>query len=381
MKKHQAPTAKLQRNSNLQAPKISRRLFGAWRLVLLWSLVLGGWSFPSRASEFAIGADLSFLRQAEERGKVFHDGTNALPGLQIFHNRGYNWIRLRVFVEPVSNNLPNTLAYTIAEAQDAKKLGYKFLLDFHYANSWADPGKQPTPGAWLDLSHEQRVEKVFEYTRDTIAAFRDAGVLPDMVQVGNEVTAGMLWPDGKLPAHWDNFADYLRAGIKGVAAGRGANLPPRIMIHTDTGGNLAKTKWFFDNVKQRGIDFDVIGLSYYPRWHGTLMDLRDNLAFAASEYGKDVIIVETGYNWRPGNDFKGHTPPFPETPEGQRDFLDEVTRIALQTPGQRCKGIFWWEPATGNRSARGFFDEDGNSLPVLNVLDKYTLPLPRSAVK
>ena len=333
----------------------------------------------TRAAEFAFGADLSFLKQAEEHGKVFRDGTNALPGLQIFHNHGYNWIRLRIFVEPVSNNLPNTLAYTIAEAQDAKKLGYKFLLDFHYANSWADPGKQPTPGDWISFSHKQRVKKVFEYTRDTVAAFRDAGVLPDMVQVGNEITAGMLWPDGKLPARWDNFADYLRAGIKGVAAGRGTNSPPRIMIHTDTGGNVAKTKWFFDNVRRYKISYDVIGLSYYPRWHGTLMDLRENLAFTASEYGKDVMIVETGYNWRPGNDFKGHAAPFPETPEGQRDFLDEVTRIALQTPGQRCKGIFWWEPATGNHGARGFFDGDGNSLPVLNVFDKYTLPLPRKA--
>jgi arabinogalactan endo-1,4-beta-galactosidase len=364
-------------------------------------LLLAMVGVPTQAAEFAIGADLSFLKQAEERGKIFKDGTNALPGLQIFKNHGYNWIRLRVFVEPVSNNLPNDLAYTIAEAQDAKKLGYKFLLDFHYANSWADPGKQPTPGDWIGLTHQQRAKKVFEYTRDTIAAFRDEGVLPDMVQVGNEVTVGMLWPDGKLPAHWDNFADYLRAGIKGVRSGTGlqpvsskkvswwqkhtGKMPvpptPRIMIHTDTGGNVAKTKWFFDNLKQRDISFDVIGLSYYPRWHGTLMDLRENLAFAASTYGKDVMIVETGYNWRPGNDFKGHATPFPETPEGQRDFLDEVTRIALQTPGQRCKGIFWWEPATGNRGGggRGFFDEDGNSLPVLNVFDKYALPLPRKA--
>jgi len=335
----------------------------------------------SRAAEFAFGADLSFLKQAEARGMVFKDGTNALPGLQIFRNHGYNWIRLRIFVEPVGNNLPNGLAYTLAEAKDAKKLGYKFLLDFHYANSWADPGQQPTPGDWIALPHQQRVKKVFEYTRDTIAAFRDAGVLPDLVQVGNEITVGMLWPDGKLPAHWDNFTDYLRAGIKGVNAGRGTNPPPRIMIHTDTGGNLAKTKWFFDNLNRRDIAYDVIGFSYYPHWHGTLMDLRENLAFAANTYGKDIIIVETGYNWKPSRDFNGHAAPFAETPDGQREFLDELTRIALQTPGERCKGIFWWEPATVNRggspSARGFFDENGNSLPILSVFDKYTRPFPK----
>src|SRR5215469_1617226 len=116
---------------------------------------------PAYAFDFAFGADLSFLKQAEDNGKVFKDGTNALRGLQIFHDHGYNWIRLRVFVEPVSNNLPNNLSYTIAEAKEAKKLGYKFLLDFHYANSWADPGKQPTPATWVSLTHKQRVKQVF----------------------------------------------------------------------------------------------------------------------------------------------------------------------------------------------------------------------------
>jgi arabinogalactan endo-1,4-beta-galactosidase len=332
-----------------------------------------------QAADFAFGADLSFLKQAEDRGKVFHDGTNSLPGLQIFKNHGYNWIRLRIFVEPVSNNLPNDLKYTLALAQDAKNLGYKFLLDFHYANSWADPGKQPTPGEWIALTHKARIKKVFEHTRDTIAAFREAGVMPDMVQIGNEVRTGMLWPDGKLPAHWDNFADYLLAGIKGVDAGRAKSPRPKIMIHLDQGGSVAQTKYFFDNLKRNHVEFDVIGFSYYPWWHGSLMDLRENLAFTANEYRKDIFVVETAYNWQPARESADRVGPFPETPQGQRDFLDEVTRIALQTPDQRCKGIFWWEPATSRTSSRGFFDENGNSLPVLSVFDKYTLPLPRKA--
>lgn len=354
------------------------KIQAAFLTALLGMAIAGNYS---RAAEFAFGADLSFLKQAEARGKVFKDGTNALPGLQIFRNHGYNWIRLRIFVEPVSNNLPNDLAYTLAEAKEAKQLGYKFLLDFHYANSWADPGKQPTPGDWIDLPHKQRVEKVFEYTRDTVAAFSDAGVLPDMVQVGNEVTHGILWPDGKLPAHWDNFADYLRAGIKGVDAGSGTNSPPKIMIHIDQGGSAAKTKYFFDKLNDYNIPFDFIGLSYYPWWHGTLIDLRENLAFAAKAYGKDVIVVETAYYWKPNRETSDRSGPFPETPAGQREFLDELTRIALQTPDQHCKGIFWWEPAAVNRngspSARGFFDENGNSLPVLSTFDKYTRPFPK----
>ncbi|HEX9045837.1 MAG TPA: glycosyl hydrolase 53 family protein [Verrucomicrobiae bacterium] len=344
--------------------------------------MLGIWGGgAANGSEFAFGADLSFLKQAEERGFIFKDGANGLPALQIFKNHGYNWIRLRVFVEPVSNNLPNGLAYTLAEAKDARKLGYKFLLDFHYANSWADPGKQPTPGTWIDLTHRQLTERVFAYTRDTVAAFREAGVLPDMVQVGNEVTHGLLWPDGKLPDHWDNFADYLRAGIKGVKAGSGKGPAPKIMIHVDTGGSIAGTKYFFDHLSRYRVPFDVVGFSFYPWWQGSLEDLRENLAFTATTYDKDVIIVETAYNWRPARESADRQGPFPETPEGQREFLDEVTHIALQTPGQRCKGIFWWEPAVGNRGglvSRSFFDENGNSQPVLTVFDKYALPLPRT---
>ena len=333
-----------------------------------------------QASDFAFGADLSFAKQAEDNGMVFRDGTNAMPVLQIFKNHGYNWIRLRLFVQPVAGQLPNNLAYTLAEAKNAKYLGFKVLLDFHYANSWADPAKQPTPEAWKDLTHDERTRKVFEYTRDTIVAFRDAGELPDMVQIGNEVTHGMLWPDGRLPDHWDNFADYIRAGINGVDAGRGTNPAPRVMIHIDQGGSIARTKYFFDHLNSYHIPYDVIGFSYYPWWHGTLMDLRDNLAFTADRYHKDIMIVETAYNWRPSRETADRVGPFPETPDGQRDYLDELMRIVLQTPDERCKGIFWWEPAVGGRSglvSRSFFDDEGNALPIVTVFDKYTRPAPR----
>ncbi|MGH7939865.1 MAG: glycoside hydrolase family 53 protein [Limisphaerales bacterium] len=331
------------------------------------------------AYDFAFGADLSFLKQAEDNGMIFKDGTNALPGLQIFRNHGYNWIRLRLFVEPVEHHLPNNLAYTLAGAKDAKQLGYKFLLDLHYASSWADPGQQPTPEAWQPLTHRQRVKKVFEYSRDTIAAFRRAGALPDMVQIGNEVTHGMLWPDGRLPGHWRNFADYIRAGIKGVRAGSEKSPVPKIMIHIDQGGSIAKTKYFFDNLNRYGIQYDVIGFSYYPWWQGTLMDLRENLAFAAMRYHKDIIVVETAYHWRPGREESARPGPgpFPETPQGQRDFLDAVANIVMDTPCGRGKGVFWWEPAVGRRgglASRGFFDDNGNSLPVLDTFDKYTRP-------
>ena len=153
------------------------------------------------------------------------------------------------------------------------------------------------------------------------------------------------------------------------------------MIHIDQGGSIAKTKYFFDNLNRYKISYDVIGFSYYPWWHGTLMDLRENLAFAANTYGKDVIVVETAYNWRPSRETADRPGPFPETPEGQREFLDAVTRVVLDVPNGRGKGVFWWEPAVGNRGSlvsRSFFDEKGNSQPVISVFDKYTRPTPRT---
>ena len=242
----------------------------------------------------------------------------------------------------------------------------------------ADPGKQPTPEQWKTMSHKDRVQAVFDYTRDTIAAFRDAGVPPEMVQIGNEITHGMLWPDGKLP-NWDNFADFLRAGVNGVEAGRGDGARPKILLQLAEDGKPASTKYFFDKINSYNIPYDIIGFSYYPWWHGSLADLQANLAFAANQYGKDVIVVETAYYWKENGETQNKLRPYPETPEGQRDFLDAVTQAVMNTPQGHGKGVFWWEPAVqGNLAARGFFDDDGNALPVMGVFDKYTRPAPKT---
>ncbi len=321
------------------------------------------------AHEYAIGADLSFLKQAEDGGFTFKDNGTARPGLDIFKDHGYNWIRLRLFHTPT--RLPNNLEYTIASAQEAQKRGFKFLLNYHYSDTWADPAKQFIPKAWEGMTHEQLVNAVFEYTRDTIIAFRQAGVLPDMVQIGNEIVNGMLWPDGKIPDNWDNLAGLIQAGINGVDAGRG-NLPrPKIMIHIDQAANKARTKYFFDKWHSYGIDYDVIGQSYYPWWHGTLLDLRENFYFMATEYQKEIILVEVAYNCEPA-EYQNKLAPFPETPEGQRDFLDEVNRIVLDTPHNLGKGIFWWEPATRRGGQRTLFDREGNALPAITVFDRFT---------
>jgi arabinogalactan endo-1,4-beta-galactosidase len=325
------------------------------------------------AREYAVGADVSFLRQAEQQGIVFKETGVATPVLEMLKAHGYNWVRLRIFHTP--SDLPNNLDYTIASAKAAKKLGFHLLLDFHYSDTWADPGKQYTPKAWVGLSHDQLVKAVFDYTRDTIAAFGAAGVLPDMVQVGNEITAGMLWPDGRLPDHWDHFAALLKAGIAGVAAGAGDSPHPRIMIHIDRGGDEEGTKYFFDKLNFYHVPYDVIGQSYYPWWHGGLNQLRDNLRFMAKTYKKDIIVVETAYNWKP-TEFIKKSGQFPETPEGQKQFLAAVDRVVRETPDGLGKGVFWWEPAVPPQpiSSRSFFDDNGNVLPVITVFDPLAKP-------
>ncbi len=307
-----------------------------------------------------MGVDVSFLKQAEQRGAVFKDGGEAKPALQIFQEHGFNWVRLRLFHSPT--NLPNNLEYTLASAREAKRLGFKLLLDFHYSDSWADPAKQWPPKAWAGMTHTQLVAAVFEYTRDTLRALDAAGAMPDMAQPGNEITPGLLWPDGKLPEHWDNFADLLKAGIAGI---RAAGKPTRAMIHIDRGGDWKTTKWFFDELQKRGVQFDVIGLSFYPWWHGSLADLEENLRRTGEAFAKDIILVETAYAWKPMN-YRDGGAPFPETPAGQREFWEQINRVVRRAP--RGCGVFWWEPAVSGRlRGRGMFDDDGNALPVLTA--------------
>ncbi len=321
---------------------------------------------PSKQPYFIYGADVSFLQQMESKGIRYKDGDKVYPGLEILRHNGFNWVRLRIMNEPTP--LPNTLAYTLAEAKAARALGFRLLLDFHYSDDWADPSHQKTPAAWAHLPHEQLVKAVYQFSKDTITAFREQGTMPDMVQIGNEVTSGILWPDGKLPDRWPQFAELLQAGIRGVNDGKGTEQRPLIMIHIDQGGNDETTKWFFDNLILNRVPFDVIGQSYYPWWQGSLKDLKNNLDFMAIRYKKPIIVVETAYDWRDGEDFKGAKPPYPQTPQGQADFLAALVKTVKETPNGLGKGVFWWEPmADGAIAKRGMFDDQHEALPSVKV--------------
>jgi len=326
---------------------------------------------PLAGQGYAIGADVSFLPKCEQDGQVFKEHGKPVDVLALLREHHYNWVRLRIFHDPAAapDHLPNDLDYTLALAKRAKADGFRILLDFHYSDSWADPGKQPTPAAWLGLTHKQLVKQVFRYTRDTIARFAASGAMPDMVQIGNEVTYGMLWPDGKLPANWDHFADLLKAGMRGVNAGRGSAPRPRIMIHIERSGDLVAAVNFLDNLRARHVRFDVLGLSYYPRWHGPVATMRENLRQLALRYHYPIIVVETAYDWAP-HDFAGKAAEFPESPEGQLAFLRAVDSAVRAIPAGLGQGVFWWEPAAeGGLRDRSFFDRQGNVLPVITAFD------------
>ncbi len=328
------------------------------------------------AQTYAVGADVSFLAKCEQDGVIFKENGKPIDVLALLREHHYNWVRLRLLHEPAASaqKLPNDLPYTLALARRAHALGFHLLLDFHYSDTWADPGKQITPITWRSLTHEQLDRQVYLYTRDVLASFARNGLTPDMVQVGNEVTHGMLWPDGKLPGNWNHFADLLKAGIRGVDAGAGAASRPRVMIHIERGGDYPAAVDFFDNLDRRHVRYDVIGLSYYPFWHGDIAALRANLRKLALRYHKPIIVVETAFTWKPVG-FAGKHPDFSESPQGQLAFLHAVDAAVRDIPDGLGQGVFWWEPAAeGPLRDRSFFDSDGNVLPVITAFDMPASP-------
>lgn len=330
------------------------------------SLVLCLGMSQASALDYVLGADLSFLKQQEDAGMKFKDSGIVKPGLRIFRDHGYNWLRLRVFhtVKNSPVSLPNDLPYTLAMAKQGKALGFKLLLDLHYSDTWADPGKQTLPKAWEGLSHDVLVDSVYRYTRDVMRSMALQGVTPDMVQIGNEINNGILWPDGGI-ANWNHFSDLLKAGIRGIDSSGAPR--PLILLHIACGGDTATTTWFFDKVFGQDIPVDVLGQSYYPLWQGTPQDLGRNLNRMSLRYGKDILVVETAFAEYPN----GQGSPFPLTDAGQTDYLRSLDSIVRAVPAGRGKGLLWWEP-TGNEylgGPRGLFDRQGNAKPALRLFD------------
>lgn len=336
---------------------------------------------------FIKGADISSYQAIVDHGGKFYDHGKQENLLKILKKHGVNYIRLRLWVNPVQENGYNNLSNTVKVAKQAKAMGFKFLLDIHYSDTWADPGHQIKPAAWADDNFTQLTNDVHEYTANVIQQLVQNNAAPDMVQVGNEITSGMLWPDGKdwTSQGFDNLATLLKAGISAVKT----NDPQaKIMLHIDQGGNNATSRWFFDNITKRNVPFDIIGLSYYPYWHGTLTQLKNNMDDITVRYNKPVVIAETAYaytlqdfdsepnNFTPADVVQG----YPATVQGQAKFIRDLTKTLFSVPNDQALGYFYWEPAWIPVKGAGWingggdgwdnqtlFDHNGNALPSLNV--------------
>jgi beta-galactosidase len=292
-----------------------------------------------------LGADISFLPQLEDRGMKFSDKGTPKDAIQILKDHGFNYIRLRIFNNPAADSgySPKSgfcdLEHTKQMAKRIKAAGLKFLLDFHYSDTWADPGKQYKPSAWKGLSFPGLKDSVYAFTKRVIQELKKQGTTPDMVQIGNEINHGLIWPDGHVK-HLDSLAELVKAGTDAVL-----KIDPSIimLLHIALGGQNDESVFFLDNMLSRGVYFDVIGESYYPKWHGTLDDLRNNLTDLATRYSKDIIVVEYS------------------------QLKSEVNQIAFNLPDNRGKGTMIWEPLN---TWEKIFDEKGNANDLIQVYDE-----------
>ncbi len=328
---------------------------------LFWKDYNSGRNVPVSLS-YIVGADISAVPAQEARGIKFSDNGVTNDVLQILKNHGFNYIRLRVFVQPTNPGGYSMqgfcdLPHTIAMAKRVKAAGMGLLIDFHYSDTWADPGKQTKPLAWRQLPLDQLIQTMHDYTKDAVAQLKAAGAEPDMVQVGNEITPGMLL--NALPARrggasqqvsdqpegsthdWDILASLLKAGISGVK-----DVDPRILIvmHIDRGGDNITTRRWVDNALSHGVAFDILGESCYTHWQGPPAGWKANFDDLVTRYPKlSFLVAEVAYE------------------------TTEANEVMHSLPDHRGLGTFIWEP-TQNGNQQGLFDRSGAVVPEKMVL-------------
>lgn len=334
---------------------------------------------PSRSEvklgeHFIAGADISALAKIESQGGVFKKNGVAGDAIKILSNEGVNLFRLRLFLAPDGSDVVvNDLAYTLALAARIKAARADLLLDFHYSDTWADPAHQTKPAAWSGLDFEALKARVEDYTASVIAALAAQGTPPDMVQIGNEVTAGMLWDTGKLyvgdhAVQWRQFTDLLKAGIRGARAANPPGHPMKVMIHIDRGADWGATEWFYQQMEIHDVDYDLIGLSYYPWWHGTMADVATNFQNASRRFGKPMLMVETAYPQQHADYWQSQpNMAWSISEAGQAAFLRELATTVRQSAGSHGLGVVYWYPeaiavpglAVWNNGATALFGSDG----------------------
>ncbi len=295
-------------------------------------------SIPTTQAEkpFAKGADIGWLPQMEATGYKFYNNEGKPEDcLKILKDHGINSIRLRTWVNPNSDKSIGHCSKdeTVAMAVRAQKMGMRVMIDFHYSDSWADPGKQVKPKAWEGLNFDQLKQALYDYTFDVMTALMKAGVTPEWVQVGNETRTGMVYPEG----HTDNWPQLAQLINKGYDAIKAVSPTTKVILHVDQGNNRKLFNWWFDAAIKNGAKFDVIGMSYYPYWLDgnpdytlSIEDLGQNLKDMAANYNKEVMVVEVG-----GEDTKV---------QNTYDMLKAVLEKVKAVPNGKGLGVFYWEP-------------------------------------
>ena len=317
--------------------------------VLVATLPLAALAVPAPAQAATLsmrGADVSTLQRAMDLGATYYTAAGAAADpLDILKGAGVNYIRLRVWNNPRSgyNNAAKVLAY----AKTVKAKGFKLLVDFHYSDTWADPGVQTKPAAWASHGISALTKDVYDYTYGVCNSLKAQGTTPDSVQIGNEINVGMLWNDGKVVNNdFTNLSLLLKSGYNATKA---CNSGTQVIIHTANSDSDAHARWFYDGIRAKGVTWDITGLSYYCMWHGTLANLYNVIVDARTRYGKPVAIVETAYQFTTGDaDSEKNSIPgtvlcdnIPATSAGQAQQFTWVQNTARNAG---AIGVFYWEP-------------------------------------
>ncbi|MFH8935884.1 glycosyl hydrolase 53 family protein [Streptomyces griseosporeus] len=311
------------------------------------------------------GADISSLAKSEALGGVYRSASGTTgDAVTLLKNAGMNYARLKVWVNPADGW--NNKTRVLAMAKRVKAAGMKLLVDFHYSDTWADPGKQTKPAAWSGHGYSQLKTDVYNHTYDVLNALKAQGTTADMVQVGNEINGGMLWSEGSTD-NWSQLAGLINSGYSAVKA---VSSGTKVALHLANAGDDGTVRWWFDNARTYGINYDVIGLSYYGYWHGSLAAAQATLDDTAARYGKPVFIAETAYPFRLDSedaltnqiDTTGElVGGYPATTAGQLAWMNAVANIVEAVPNGRGLGVFYWEATWTAVSGNGWDPADATS--------------------